>query len=695
MSNLHLPKQSGIRVLAGLAILMGSLVSLNCFNDHLGPVLPSWDVNLTLPFANRSYTLSEIVRRDTSILHTGVGGQITYSFSQALRPTYLRELMTFSPRDTSRYVKFGAFNVYSPDRDVPINIVWLPPGAYIPIPDTTIDIGDVRDTVPTFESVSFDSGTISLTIRNNLPVPIDVVAPIYLVNEGDVVIARFVFGPAVIPPNSSRTASDDLASKTLNNIILLSELVFHTPGSQSPVLIPMGSPFVTTLSTSNLRARQAVNAIIPPQHIKDNDSVQVKLDDSTLVREVRLRSGAFTLSFQSRVNLDILFKYRFKELERIVGGSFVPLEDSIYLSARGSGSKVLDLASYRIVSRTAVLINSLEVSTSVILPNGSSSPVTVSDTDKVLIVFTRQAPIVADTVVGVLKPTWVGASSSIKADFGNLPTRFSGQLNIPSAALGFNTFSSIDFPMDLYLKIGAKKNVAGDSAFLPVPVSQRRLHPGSNSVQFNAGEVGQFLSQFSGSLPDSFHICGKVLVNPSDVYTPTVVGHVGQSSSFDGSMHLDIPMMLGIVDGVYRDTLSLGDTTGDGHQDYHINKDRLNDVNYGKMFVEVENGMPIQVGIRLRLLNDGRQSLLQLPQSGQSLSFNEALVDAQGNVIAPARSTSTLELSEQDIRQFNPAQLLSYSLELHTPTGSSAVRFRTSDYVKVRIWSRLSYRVNK
>jgi hypothetical protein len=276
-----------------------------------------------------------------------------------------------------------------------------------------------------------------------------------------------------------------------------------------------------------------------------------------------------------------------------------------------------------------------------------------------------------------------------------LPTRFSGQLHIPSAALGFSTLSTIDFPVDLYLKIGARKSAAGDSAFLLVPVAQRRLNPGSNSVQFNEGEVGQFLSQFSGSLPDSLHICGRVLVNPRDVYNPAIVGHLGQNSSFGGMMHLDVPMMLGIVDGLYRDTLSLGDTTGDGHQDFQINKDRFNDVNYGKMFVEVENGMPIQVGIKLGLLDGGRQSLLQLPQSGWPMSFNEALVDAQGNIIAPARSTSTLQLSEQDVRQFKPAEMLSYSFELHTPTGSPAVRFRTSDYVRVRIWSRLSYRVNK
>lgn len=688
-------KQPISRPLVCASIIVSSLVSLNCFNDSLDPVLPSWEVDLTLPLVNRSYSLSEIVRKDSSILRVGVGAEITYSLSEPLPPTTVGDLISLSLRDTSQSVKFGAFSVTSPDLVVPVVIPWLPQGATVPVPDTTIYIGDLRDTIPSFERVTFERGTINLTVRNNLPVPIEAVTPITLVNEQNEAVATFNFNPPMIAPNSSRTASDDLSNKTLDNVVQLTGITFHTPGSAVPVPLPIGSQFVLTLSTNNLRARQAILANIPSQRLIDNDSAEVPLDDSTLVKEVRIQSGAFTLSFQNQISLDLLFKYRFTELERSVAGNYVPYEDSVYLPAQGSGQKVVDLTSHRIVSRTANPLRSMMVISSVILPTGSVSPVTVNDTDKVFISMTSTASIIADSVFGVLKPTWVDVNKSIRVNFGEFPTRFGGQLNIPSAAFGFGSLSRFDFPLDLYVKVAAVTNAAGDSAYLRLPVSSRRLQPGADSIAFNASEVGQFLSQFSGSFPDSFRISGRILINPPDAYNPNVFGRVGGHSSFGGRVHLDVPLMLGIVDGMYNDTLAVGDTTGDGRRDYQINKDRLRDVNSGKLYIEIENGMPIQLGLAMRLLRGTKEGLLRLPQSGVPVTITPASVNGQGDVIASARSTSVLELSEQDIRQFDPAEFLSYAMGLHTTPGSPAVRFKTTDYVKIRVWSRMSYRVNK
>ena len=687
--------KSVFRGLVGLLVSACSLLSINCFNDSLDPVLPSWDVEITAPLLNRSYTLLEIVRKDSSILRTGVGGEITYALSENLQPTFLGNLITLSLPDTSKSVRFGAFRVTAADVVVPIGIPWLPPGATVPIPDTTIQVGDVRDTIPSFQQVTFAQGTISLTVTNNLPVPIEAIAPIILVNNLNEVVATFSFSPSGIPPNSSATASDDLSGKTLDNVVQLSGIVFHTPGSATPVTLPQGSPLVVRLSTSNLRARQAVLANIPPQRLTDNDSAQIHLDDSTLVKELHIKSGVFTLSFENRISLDMLFKYRFVELERPTAGTYAPCEDSVFLPAHGTGQKIVDLSEHRIMSRTPDPIRSMTVISSVILPSGSGTPVTVNDTDKVLISMTGSVPLVADSVVGVLKPTWLNVSKSVKMNFGELPTRFSGQLNIPSAALGLGNLSRFDFPLDLYLKIAARRNAAGDSAFLAVPASARRLQPGEDSIAFDAAEVGQFLSQFAGRFPDSLRICGRVLVNPADVYNPNVLGRIGEHTPFSGQMHLDIPLMLGIVDGTFGDTVSVGDTTGDGHRDYQIDKERLKSVNSGRLYIEVENGMPLQAGLGMRLLRGTKEGLLRLPQSGIPVTITPATVNGQGQVTAPTRSTSVLELSEQDVRQFDPAEWLSYAIALQTTPGNPAVRFRTNDYIKVRVWTRMSYRVNR
>ena len=695
MNRIFHSKKVAPRLLVCASIILSSVVSLNCFNDSLGPVLPSWDVNLTLPLVNRSYSLSEIIRKDSSILRAGVGGEIMYSLSEPLQPTSVGDLLSLSLRDTSQSVKFGAFSVTSPDLVVPMDIPWLPQGATVQVPDTTFPIEDLHDTITSFERVTFARGTINLTVRNNLPVPIEAVTPVVLLNEQNEVVATFTFNPPTIAPNSSRTASDDLSDKTLDNVVHLTGIIFHTPGSAVPVQLPMGSQLVATLSTSNLRARQAILANIPSQRLTDNDSARVLLDDSTLVKEVRIRSGGFTLSFQNHISLNLLFKYRFTELEKYLAGNYVPHEDSVYLPAQGSGQKFVDLSNQRIVSRTANPLRSLVVISSVILPVGSISPVTVNDTDKVSISMTSTSPIIADSVVGVLKPTWVDVNRSIRVNFGEFPTRFGGQLNIPSAAFALGSLSRFDFPLDMYVQVAAVKNATGDLAYLRLPVSSRRLQPGADSIAFNASEVGQFLSQFSGSFPDSFRISGRLLINPPDAYNPNVFGRIGEHSSFGGRVHLDVPLMLGIVDGMYNDTVAVGDTTGDGRRDYQIDRNRLRDVNSGKLYIEIENGMPIQVGLGMRLLRGTKEGLLRLPQSGVPVTITPASVNGQGDVVAPTRSTSVLELSEQDIRQFDPAELLSYTIGLQTTPGSPAVRFKTADYVRIRVWSGMSYRVNK
>ncbi|MCZ6776722.1 MAG: hypothetical protein O7D34_09730, partial [Ignavibacteria bacterium] len=151
---------------------------------------------------------------------------------------------------------------------------------------------------------------------------------------------------------------------------------------------------------------------------------------------------------------------------------------------------------------------------------------------------------------------------------------------------------------------------------------------------------------------------------------------------------------LGIIDGTYADTLAVGDTTGDGYKDYEINKERINDVNFGKIFIEVENAMPLQLAVRMRLLNGLKESILLVPQSGIPVRVNAAPVDVEGNVTSSKRSTSVIELNQSEVQQFNPAEFLTYSVSLVTTPGSPAVRFRTTDYMRIRIWSTLSYRVN-
>lgn len=672
-----------------------ALVSLHCFEKPLEPVPPSWDSRLTIPLANRSYSLLDIVVRDTTMLRPGEGGQILYAASASTPPTVLGDLLSIHPPDTMLSVRFGVFAVTAPTVLMPVQIPWMPPGATVPIPDTTFAVPDVTELIPTFQQITFAQGTMTLTLQNNLPVPLDVTGPVLLRDDQDRIVATFVFSPASIPPFSTRSASDNLSGRTISNELRIRDLQFHTPGSQTPVQIPAGDLIVATLATSGLRASSAVLAQIPPQNLVNNDSSSLPLDDSTFVKEASFRSGQIELRFASRVSLAMILRFRFKELYRRIGASYVPFVDSIMIPPGGTNTFTLNFQNLKIQSLPGDLLRSLEVVSSIGLPGGSGSPTTVSDTDKVEISVRTIVPVVMDSADLVLKPTWVDVTSPVPLRFGDLPTRFSGQLTIPAADLDLLTNISMGFPVDLYFTIAARRS-SGEWVYLQVPASQKRITPGSGAVSFNDPEVGVFLSQLSGRLPDTLFISGGVIINPLGVYNPSPagVGSVGRNSSFGGTVNLSVPLTLGITNGSYSDTLVLGDTTGDGRTDYPVDRKRLGGVNSGKVYIEVRNAMPLQIGVRLHLLDRSKQDLLELPRQGSPVLIQAAQVDGSGNVIVPANGSSVIELNEADVRQFDLADFVSYSVSLNTTPGSSAVRFRTSDAINIRIWSTFSYRVN-
>ncbi|MEO8167292.1 MAG: hypothetical protein ABI623_03535 [bacterium] len=659
------------------------------------PVTPTWDVSLTVPLANKLYTLADIIAKDTSVLKIGAGSQISISKQISIPPTYVSDKLSLSPKDTSLALQFGAFDVNSPDQRTPINISWMPQGQTVPIPDTTMTFADIRSKIPAFENITLRSGTITLNVLNNLPVAMDIQGPIRLMDLQGRVVATFVFNPSTIPPRSSRSASDDLGSKTFDSDYRITGLQFHTPGSRTPVTIPNGDLLVATMSTSNLKASRATLADIPAQRLADNDTARLHIDDSTLVKELYLKNGSLRFAFVSNVSLGMIFKFRFLELQRRVGGSYIPYEDSLYLGPNGSGSLILDLSNTRIKSLTPGLLTSLKVLSTVAINASLGVPVTVSETDRISIAVTKNTPIVIDSAVAVLKPTWVTIDTKIGFNLGAIGQKFTGQLNLPAASLVLGSISSLGFPSDLYLKIGARKNAAGDSVFLNFPASQRRISPGQDQIQFDPVEVGRFLSQLNGKLPDSLRIVGRALVNPNDVYDPTLagVGSVGLNSGISGSVDLNVPLSLGIVAASVRDTLAIGDTTGDGHKDFTLDKEKTKYYNSGKVYVEIENRLPVGVSVNVALLNRAFQNILSVPQSGVPISFGAAPVDAGGNVIAAAKSTRVIELSKQEVEQYNPAEFVSYSVNMNTPGNGPAVKFKTSDNVRVRVWSNLSVRV--
>ncbi len=671
-----------IVVQGGLLLL--AFFSMQCFNKPPDSVAPQWDVGLTMPVSDRTYTLADIVAKDSSILNVVPGGtQLMYKSTIQATPTYVGDLITLDAFNSTSSAQLGPIAISPATVVLPIPLSGLLPGFPLPPVDSTAVPG-IDGFAKGFSSVTFKSGTLSLKLNNYLPATITIKSPIVLIDSlGRTMGSFFVWGDT-IPPYGALARTASLAGRTMTRKIRFTNMSFSEPGSV--LTVPGGDLLGATLDASNLLASDAVLATIPPQMLVDNATTRLPLTDSTRIRDAKLKSGVMNIHFVSHLNLDSFFKFRFTQLFTPAGNMLV---DSVNLSANGTADRSINLANFWIASGSQNLLSSLDLISSVNVYQGSAGQsVLVKETDNVAIT-TAISQIRVDSANCVIRPTLLAVDQRVKLNFGDLSGKFKGQLHFSTADLQFTPASKIGFPLALNLRLEAKRAGSSVPEVLVVPVG--KVSNGTESIVFPPGDVARFLSDLSESFPDSMRVVGNVVVNPN--YDTTAIGSVGRNSSFGGTLELGIPLSLSIVGGTFADTSTFGDTTGTGKGGKKIDEKSMNDFNYGRMYVEVDNGLPVQLSIKVALLDQAKKSLLEIPQSvGDSVRVASGVV-ANGDVQASSHSSSVIELKGFEVRQFNPAQFVKYAIALSTP-GGQEVNLRSTDRVRVRIWSQFSYRVN-
>jgi hypothetical protein len=677
---------------AAKAIMTGcALFSLNCFQDPLPAVAPQWDVAVTVPVSRRTFTLQDMVEKDSSLLKASGDNQIVYSTSMQAPSTTVGDQITIKSLNASSTVQLGNFGVSVSAIDVPIGVPAFAGGYTGIVPPGTFTVPDIPGVVGTGVDLTLVSGSARLTLRNVSPVALSVTTPVTATNSQGASIT-FAF-PDPIPAGASYTAVADLSGKVIASDEKLTGISLSTPGSGVQSVTMPGAPLLATLTPVDMVASGATVPTLPAQRLMNNAATRFALSDSTKIQNAAIKSGAIALTFVSSLPTDIRLKFRIAEIHRASGAQF---DDSVTIASGTTQKYTLNLAGTYLASPVAgAFIDSLTFTTGVVLPADVNHPVTIDAADHLTIAMSTSLPIVADSASVVLRPTRVLVHSGVKCNFGNLMSKFTGSLVIPSADLDFRVNSSIGFPADLSLRL-VGLTADGDSAVLLLPASQRRIVPGNSVLKFTSAEVGQFLSTFGTHLPDSLALDGCVLINPPDAYTPTPAGvaTIGRQSSVTGSVDFKIPLCLSIADGVYSDTLSFGDADGDGKNDNSFDRRKLSEVNEGTMYAEFENGLPIGLGLQLILLDSAGVPILTLPGPGASLSVAPGAVDALGLSSTSTPSTMSLNLTGPQVDQFRKAARIATRLSLAT-SGSGPVKLRTSDSVTVRVWSSLSARVNK
>lgn len=667
-----------------MAALLLALGAFQCIDKPMDPVMPRWDVDLSAPVLSKSYSLAEIADKEPDLLQTAPGStQLMIKTSVHSQPTFVGDRISLDPINSVFTSEVGAFSVKTQPFATSINIPGLTAGQTTIIPPITpTDIPAVNADVPFLESALIQSGLVTLRIQNRMPVAMVIEQPFVLANQTGGVIAQFDFGTSQIAPGGERSATANLAGVTVQRGVRLQNIRISSPGSgMSMVTIP-DPQLIATVMPAELVATSATVTSIDAQHMEATRTIP--LNTRTLVQDVWIDRGSLNFHFVSTVGLPATLRLRVQEL---ITPSGQPYEKTLSIGACDSQDVALDMAHFRLHNPAGGFVRTLTAQVTADVEGSSGSIVNVKSTDYFHARISSSS-VIADSAIAALQPTMIAIDQMVALNLGDISRKFKGSLDIPNATMRFTPQTSMNVPMELNLRVESR-DVAGNPVTLQMPVTKGAI--GLNPIDFAQGDVGNFLTRVSGNIPDSLRVIGTVVLNPD--YDTTMLAYVGRNGSFAGNVDLSLPMSLRIVDGCFADTLVMGDTTADGTTDYLVDPKTMSDVNSGRMHLEIDNGLPMAVKIKVVLLDNAHRPVLTLPQTeGDSLEIGAGVV-VNGDVQASTHSSRIIELQRTEVALFNSAAYVHVAVGVVTP-GNAAVNFRTTDKVHVRVWSEFSYRVN-
>jgi hypothetical protein len=669
-----------------------------CFEKPSEPVLPTWDVDLTVPILDKTFTLGELVEKDTTYLKVGAGNQIYYSTSEKLDATKIGDNLKISDISTSASTKLGNFEIKNPGTisasikayDIfPSLSSNLPPGNYIVpsnAPGQTVTTNFTA--FDNFQQVTFDGGIIKVTVNNGLPVPLQFPNGLAIYNSNDLTTPILtLFENATINANSELTATADLAGKTLPANLSLKVTVLSPGSGGQQVYLDVNQMFVTVSASLENLSIASASAKIPSQTepvvISDSFVLEPNEPQPDLINEVNFKSGSMKIKVVNGIDLGLngsITLYNF-----VRKSDNTPLQIPLNIGRKNSASNTLtfnlNLADYKLVGN---LTNTVDYKVEVRTEDTGNEYRTVSKNDGLSAEITLQN-IVIESISGKAKPREISFEEQ-KIDLAGLKDyreKFKGSIKFDDIQVEINLVKTAQFTFDLNLKIKGVNTRTGKVDSIEIPLAQRRFSGSTHRIVLNKSNsnIVNFINSFaSQELPEYLIVTGSVFLNPN-----YEVGRVSSSDSVYGSVSVSFPASVGISNAVFEDTSEVNELSDES-------KKEIDKTNYGKLFVEIENGLGVGVRFRAKILGVTMDSLLSIPKYNDFM-INPAPVGSDGFSTGTTRYINVIELNRDEIQKFKDMKFVRSFISIATANNGGIVKFRTTDSLKVKIYGRVNYRV--
>ncbi|HTY12362.1 MAG TPA: hypothetical protein VMF88_14970 [Bacteroidota bacterium] len=604
-----------------------------------------------------------------------------------------------------------------------------------------------------YDWISFQNGRMTLTVQNNFQFTVNFANPgVQLINTdmlaaqpNDSVVATFLF-PGGIAPGTTGTATAVVSGLTMSSNLILrftvqsndiqGKTINASDDLSASMTVDGGSSGTSPAMDS---AKVQLNTPYDVKNLPDS-SIQI-VDDSTLIKRAEFKDGKFTVSITNNIPTKIAVDFAFQEfVDKTSGVPFV-LKDDRTLSdtvpaagaAPGQFLQTVSMANYAIQSQSFQTINgrldtlsvaNMHFSLRIRTLAATQGRVVIRKTDSVQVQITpqnnNQVPprptYIISKVIGKVKPTVVAINTTVPSLIGDISNKFTADsIKFDSVSITLNILSTGLFPTDLTMKVIGIDNNGNQRATLTAMDPKQgggltdtlRIYPGqTKKIVFNkqtsqpGNGIDQFLSAFfsggNGSLPTKFQVIGQAVVDPASYYQyPDSTGTVKQGDSVYTSLDFSFPVTIGIINGTFKDTVVMQDSSGN-----KVDKKDLTQIDSGQVSFTIVNGFPLQITAGMNLLPALKTNRSQ-PDTTVLLSFPKiGLITADSARYAskpnsPLGITGTvIGLDTADVSKINPASFAAVTIRLNTSGSNQPVKFDTTYSVELKAFLSVRFNVN-
>lgn len=671
-----------------------SLFIFGCFDAPDDVVAPSWDLDMSIPVLNKTYTLLDAIKDNEDMIKwypagSQMANQLYYADSKSIEPVTIGDKVKIDNAVTSVISEsIGEIKIQDPPAiQTSVDFSFDPaikPGntlPFPPVPNTSINVSLPQQ--DQYSYIMLSSGTLNVNFKNNIPSLVDLtLSGISLENQtAPVQIVGSLPSSITIPAGQTKSVSISLVPNVKINNKLVLKFNLSSPGSGlTPIQIPQTALTVDAM-LNNLIVKE-VNGKLKGNTITTNGSVQI--DEQTKYSYIQIDKGSLRLAIKNNIDVGFSAKIRLNNLYNS-SSSTTPFELPVRVERMSSTVITQPLDDFILKSNTPssaisyqVLVSTDETSDYRVISSSNSY------TDTIAI-----SQLTVKSFSGIVKPTKLDVKqTSLSLDLKSLKDKFK-----------FNRVSFKDPDVKIYMKPSSNFKVRFDGEISAKGTSNKLtfsdyISKSGSSVdsliQIPSQKLADFLSSFSPSLPEELYISGSATVNPDYEQVPYTISN---TDSVTGHAEVNFPLNVGIEDGQFVDTTDY---------DLKDNKEDIAKIKSVKLTVQISNGLAARVRYEGAILDSATgQKLLDLipNRTPAYIEVPAAQVNSNGEVIAPSNFTEKIELTGSDIEKFLNGKYILSKVSISTAGAAAGsalqpVEFKITDAVKIKATGQIVYKVS-